>query len=145
MRFVVVLLSVLLTAGTAWPCPPSDDPEWRCTKYDFLYEKMYVAPVQIYVRDERGAAPRRTKNMMKHLTGSRWHARNDQAQVDVVRLLDPATLDDAYEAVADARDVVVTRLEKVDHQHRLVIDGAWFRVIRCKEDGRLRTCLQRVA
>jgi len=145
MRLAISALVILATASTAWPCPASNDPNWRCSKYDFMYERMNPTPVQIYVRDERGEAPRRTKNMWKHLTATGWHARNDQPQQDHVQLLEAAALENGtYSAIEGTRQVVIGELQKIDHQHQVMIDGAWFSVIRCKEDGKKRTCLQRV-
>lgn len=139
MRLAASLIVLAALTATAWACPPppSDDPRYRCSKYDYL-----TTPVAtVYVRDARGELPRRKANVMRHLTSAGWHARADQTSQQL-QLFDAADVPDSYDAWGGLQ-VLVQGLEQVDHVWRVTIDGAWFAVMRCKEHGAMRTCLVR--
>jgi len=138
MRFAVILLVLGLGPASAWPCPASNDLEYRCTKYDF----MFMPVAQVYVRDTAGELPRRKVNVMKHLTSAGWHSRADQGTQQTMQVFDAANVPDTYEALGGIQ-VFAQALDKVEHVWRVSIDGAWFQVMRCKEHDKMRTCLVR--
>lgn len=148
MKAIVVIALLIAMTGTARPCPPpppDDDGSYRCAKYDRFYERLpAIEPVKVYVRDEKGSVPRRTKNVMKHLTSSAWRSRGGEATVETLQLFDGANVPDTYEAVDGARAVFVRTVEKIDHKVYVALDEGTFVVMRCKDGKRRRTCLVRV-
>jgi hypothetical protein len=149
-RAAIAFALIVAMAGTAWPCPappPGDDGGYRCAKYDRMYDRIDLpmpTPVQVYVRDEKGTLPKKTKKAMRYLTSSGWHARAGEPTTETLQLFDAANVPDTYEAVEGARQVFIRSLEKIDHQLQITLDDGTFKVIRCKEKKRTRTCLVRV-
>lgn len=145
-RAAIAIALIAILAGTAWPCPgppPDDDGSWRCAKYDRMDRRLTVAPVQVYVRDEPGALPRKVRKVMRHLTSSGWHSRAGEPNPEVLQLFDAANVPDTYDAIDGARAAFVRDLDRVDGQLRVTLDDGTFVVQRCKERKRMRTCLVR--
>jgi len=142
----LALALVVAITGTAWACPapPRDDPNWRCTKYDRFVKQLPELPViNVYVRDKRGALPKKKSRVMKHLTSSGWHARKDQGVQDKLQLFDASDVPDTYDAVDGARQLFVRGVDKHKRKLQVTLDDGVFTVTRCKERGHVRTCLVR--
>jgi len=145
-RAAVAVALIAAFASTAWPCPappPDDDGTYRCTK-TYGRDPIVVPQVDIYVRDEPGALPKRGKRVMRHLTSSGWHARADQASPETLQVFDAANVPDTYEAIDGARQVLIRSIAKVERRYQVTLDDGTFEVKRCKERKRTRTCLVRV-